>query len=120
MPVLLGDRRLEPDGVALAAVAVEIGHDPLGHEHRPDEVADDDITAVMAIAGKDNFVTNTTNFIFLLLYLLFLLLYLLIPWTAINLVDFYLVKHGRTTSPPSSSPTAASTAASTSQRARCT
>ena len=46
------------------------------------------ITAVMAIAGKDNFVTNYTNFIFLLLYLL-------IPWTAINLVDFYLVKHGQ-------------------------
>jgi nucleobase:cation symporter-1, NCS1 family len=46
------------------------------------------ITAVMAIAGKDNFVENYTNFIFLLLYLL-------IPWTAINLVDFYLVKHGR-------------------------
>jgi NCS1 family nucleobase:cation symporter-1 len=45
------------------------------------------IAAVMAIAGKDNFVTNYTNFIFLLLYLL-------IPWTAINLVDFYLIKHG--------------------------
>ncbi|MFZ0385960.1 MAG: cytosine permease [Solirubrobacteraceae bacterium] len=46
------------------------------------------IAAVMAIIGKDNFVTNYTNFIFLLLYLL-------VPWTAINLVDFYLVKHGR-------------------------
>ena len=45
------------------------------------------IAAIMAIAGKDNFVTNYTNFIFLLLYLL-------IPWTAINLVDFYLIKHG--------------------------
>jgi nucleobase:cation symporter-1, NCS1 family len=46
------------------------------------------IAAVMAIIGKDNFVTNYTNFIFLLLYLL-------VPWTAINLVDFYLVKHGQ-------------------------
>lgn len=46
------------------------------------------IAAVMAVAGKDNFVTNYTNFIFLLLYLL-------VPWTAINLVDFYLVKHGQ-------------------------
>jgi nucleobase:cation symporter-1, NCS1 family len=46
------------------------------------------IAAVMAVVGKDNFVTNYTNFIFLLLYLL-------VPWTAINLVDFYLVKHGR-------------------------
>lgn len=46
------------------------------------------IAAVMAIVGKDNFVTNYTN-------LIFLLLYLLIPWTGINLVDFYLVKHGR-------------------------
>ena len=46
------------------------------------------VATVMAVAGKNNFVTNYTNFIFLLLYLL-------IPWTAINLVDFYLVKHGR-------------------------
>ena len=46
------------------------------------------VAAVMAIAGKDNFVQNYTNFIFLLLYLL-------IPWTGINLVDYYLVKHGR-------------------------
>jgi purine-cytosine permease-like protein len=46
------------------------------------------VAAVMAVIGKANFVTNYTNFIFLLLYLL-------IPWTAINLVDFYLVKHGR-------------------------
>jgi NCS1 family nucleobase:cation symporter-1 len=45
------------------------------------------IAGVMAIAGKDNFVENYTNFIFLLLYLL-------IPWTGINLVDYYLVKHG--------------------------
>jgi NCS1 family nucleobase:cation symporter-1 len=45
------------------------------------------VATIMAIAGKNNFVTNYTNFIFLLLYLL-------IPWTAINLVDFYLVKHG--------------------------
>ena len=45
------------------------------------------VAAIMAIVGKDNFVTNYTNFIFLLLYLL-------IPWTAINLVDFYLIKHG--------------------------
>ncbi|HLI61519.1 MAG TPA: cytosine permease [Solirubrobacteraceae bacterium] len=45
------------------------------------------VAAVMALAGKNNFVTNYTNFIFLLLYLL-------IPWTGINLVDFYLVKHG--------------------------
>jgi NCS1 family nucleobase:cation symporter-1 len=46
------------------------------------------IAGVMAIVGKDNFVENYTNFIFLLLYLL-------IPWTGINLVDFYLVKHGK-------------------------
>lgn len=42
---------------------------------------------IMAVAGKDHFLTNYTNFIFLLLYLL-------IPWTAINLVDYYLVKRG--------------------------
>jgi NCS1 family nucleobase:cation symporter-1 len=45
------------------------------------------VATIMALVGKNNFVVNYTNFIFLLLYLL-------IPWTAINLVDFYLVKHG--------------------------
>jgi nucleobase:cation symporter-1, NCS1 family len=34
-----------------------------------------------------NFLTNYTNFILLLLYVL-------VPWTAINLVDFYLVREG--------------------------
>jgi nucleobase:cation symporter-1, NCS1 family len=45
------------------------------------------IAAIAAIAGKANFLVNYTNFISLLLYVL-------IPWTAINLVDYYLVKHG--------------------------
>jgi nucleobase:cation symporter-1, NCS1 family len=45
------------------------------------------IATVMAVLGKDNFVNNYTNFIFLLLYLL-------VPWTGINLVDYYLVKRG--------------------------
>jgi NCS1 family nucleobase:cation symporter-1 len=36
---------------------------------------------------QSNFLTNYTNFILLLLYVL-------IPWTAINLVDYYLIRHG--------------------------
>ena len=45
------------------------------------------IALVMALAGKDNFLANFTNF-------LLLLLCILIPWTAVNLVDYYVIKHG--------------------------
>ncbi len=41
----------------------------------------------IAIIGQANFLTNYMNFIFLLLYVL-------VPWTAINLVDYYLIHHG--------------------------
>lgn len=43
--------------------------------------------AVAAVAGKDNFLTNFENFILFLLYVL-------IPWSAINLVDYYAIRHG--------------------------
>ena len=42
---------------------------------------------VPAIVSQNNFLVNYTNFILLLLYVL-------VPWTAINLIDFYLVRHG--------------------------
>ena len=42
---------------------------------------------VPAIVSQDNFLVSYTNFILLLMYVL-------VPWTAINLVDFYLVRHG--------------------------
>ena len=42
---------------------------------------------VMALAGKDNFLVNFTNFMLLLLCVL-------VPWTAVNLVDYYALKHG--------------------------
>ncbi len=42
---------------------------------------------LLAVAAAANFMENYTNFILLLLYVL-------VPWTAINLVDFYLIKHG--------------------------
>jgi len=45
------------------------------------------ISLTLALLGKDDFMTNYTNFILLLLYVL-------VPWTAINLVDYYLIKHG--------------------------
>ncbi len=45
------------------------------------------ISLALAILGQDNFLTNYSNFILLLLYVL-------IPWTAINLVDYYLIAHG--------------------------
>ena len=42
---------------------------------------------VPAIVSQDNFLVSYSNFILLLMYVL-------VPWTAINLVDFYLVRHG--------------------------
>jgi nucleobase:cation symporter-1, NCS1 family len=42
---------------------------------------------LLSVLGKDSFLVNYTNFILLLLYVL-------VPWTAINLVDYYLVRHG--------------------------
>jgi NCS1 family nucleobase:cation symporter-1 len=41
-----------------------------------------------ALLGKNSFMVNYTDFILLLLYVL-------VPWTAINLVDYYLLRHGR-------------------------
>jgi NCS1 family nucleobase:cation symporter-1 len=40
-----------------------------------------------AILAKDSFLANYEAFILLLLYVL-------VPWTAINLVDYYLLRHG--------------------------
>jgi nucleobase:cation symporter-1, NCS1 family len=40
-----------------------------------------------ALVGKSSFMVNYTDFILLLLYVL-------VPWTAINLVDYYLLRHG--------------------------
>jgi nucleobase:cation symporter-1, NCS1 family len=42
---------------------------------------------LLSVLGKDSFLVNYTNFILLLLYVL-------VPWTAINLVDYYLIRHG--------------------------
>jgi NCS1 family nucleobase:cation symporter-1 len=41
----------------------------------------------IAVIGQANFLTNYMNF-------LYVLLYVLVPWTAINLVDYYLIHHG--------------------------
>ncbi len=41
----------------------------------------------MALFGASNFMVNYENF-------LALLLCVMAPWTAVNLVDFYLVQHG--------------------------
>jgi NCS1 family nucleobase:cation symporter-1 len=41
-----------------------------------------------ALLGQTSFLVNYTDFILLLLYVL-------VPWTAINLVDYYLLRHGR-------------------------
>ena len=45
------------------------------------------VALVMAIAGQDNFLVNFTNFMLLLLCVL-------VPWTAVNLVDYYVIRHG--------------------------
>jgi NCS1 family nucleobase:cation symporter-1 len=41
-----------------------------------------------ALLGKRSFLANYTDFILLLLYVL-------VPWTAVNLVDYYLLRHGQ-------------------------
>jgi nucleobase:cation symporter-1, NCS1 family len=41
-----------------------------------------------ALLGRNSFLANYTDFILLLLYVL-------VPWTAINLVDYYLLRHGQ-------------------------
>jgi NCS1 family nucleobase:cation symporter-1 len=46
------------------------------------------VGTAVAVLGQGNFITNYSNF-------LLLLLYVLIPWSAINLVDFYLLRHER-------------------------
>ena len=45
------------------------------------------IGTLIAIKASSNFITDLTNF-------LVFTLYLLVPWTAINLTDFYLIRHG--------------------------
>jgi len=41
-----------------------------------------------ALLSKESFLANYESFILILLYVL-------VPWTAINLVDYYLLRHGR-------------------------
>ena len=45
------------------------------------------VSVFLAVFGAANFLENYTDFILLLLYVL-------VPWTAINLIDFYLIRHG--------------------------
>jgi nucleobase:cation symporter-1, NCS1 family len=42
----------------------------------------------VALAGYRSFLTNFSNF-------LLVLLFIFVPWTAVNLTDFYLVRHGK-------------------------
>jgi nucleobase:cation symporter-1, NCS1 family len=46
------------------------------------------VGTVIAILASAHFITDLTNFVLFLLYLL-------IPWTAINLTDYYLVRRGQ-------------------------
>jgi NCS1 family nucleobase:cation symporter-1 len=45
------------------------------------------IGTILAIWGNGNFLTNFENFILLLSYFM-------VPWTAINLIDYYLLRRG--------------------------
>ncbi|MDQ6600943.1 purine-cytosine permease family protein [Bacillus salipaludis] len=46
------------------------------------------IGTILCLLGKSNFLSFFLNFIFFMSYFL-------IPWTAINLVDYYLLRHGK-------------------------
>jgi purine-cytosine permease-like protein len=45
------------------------------------------LSTVVALISSESFLTNFENF-------LLLILYLFVPWTAVNLVDYYLVRRG--------------------------
>ncbi len=45
------------------------------------------VAVIIGIIGSSSFLTNYTNF-------LSFLFYLIMPWSAVNLVDFYLIRHG--------------------------
>ncbi len=45
------------------------------------------VGTLIALVASSNFLTNLSNFVLFLLYFL-------IPWTAINLTDYYLIHHG--------------------------
>lgn len=45
------------------------------------------VAVVLAVVAADNFLVNLTNFMVLLLCVL-------VPWTAVNLVDYYALRHG--------------------------
>lgn len=45
------------------------------------------LSLLIALGAEANFMEEYTNFILLLLYVM-------VPWTAINLADFYLIRHG--------------------------
>jgi nucleobase:cation symporter-1, NCS1 family len=46
------------------------------------------IGTLIAIKASSNFITDLSNF-------LVFTLYLLVPWTAINLTDYYVIRHGK-------------------------
>ena len=46
------------------------------------------VSLVVALVSKESFLVNYEHFILLLLYVL-------VPWTSINLVDYYLLRRGR-------------------------
>jgi NCS1 family nucleobase:cation symporter-1 len=64
-------RRFSPGPVARACVCVAIFL----------------VASTAAIRGQQSFLSSYMDF-------LYVLLYVLVPWTAINLVDYYLVQHG--------------------------
>jgi NCS1 family nucleobase:cation symporter-1 len=46
------------------------------------------VAITVAIRGQQSFLSSYMDF-------LYILLYVLVPWTAINLIDYYLVQHGQ-------------------------
>ena len=46
------------------------------------------LTLIVALSIPDDYLDSFNSFVTLMLYFL-------VPWTAVNLVDFYLVRHGR-------------------------
>jgi nucleobase:cation symporter-1, NCS1 family len=77
-PFLAGAAALSPSG--------RVGSAPLARLLAAAGVAV--LGTLLAILASPHFLTDLSNFVLFLLYFM-------IPWTAINLTDYYLVRHGR-------------------------
>lgn len=90
MLTLIGTCAISLYTAALTSMAALDAITPISHGARVRVVVTSALGilgGIIAITASANFIQNYTNF-------LLILLYFLVPWTAINLVDYYFVRRG--------------------------